>query len=291
MKRKLAELILCMLVMFWILPVAASADIGPKPSVRISFENMGDEVCYGTLISRYGTGPYPAWDGDPERFRDYGDQPEIWEAFASYEDPDGYRFLQFYVLCSESKTLNWTYYPPQNFKILLYYPEENQFEVSGIYDRYAFDSYFTVNLQDLHLENGSDLLIARSSYHYWPEVVSFLCRAAGTILLELGIAWLFRLRSREQIRVILLVNLVTQIGLNVLLNLVGFYRGPWAQIAAYVLLEIIVFAVEAGIYTHCFRRNPAHPVTAGKCIGYALAANLGSFLVGRWISIWVPMLF
>ena len=30
----------------------ASADTGSKASVRINFENMGDELCYGTLLSK-----------------------------------------------------------------------------------------------------------------------------------------------------------------------------------------------------------------------------------------------
>lgn len=292
MKRKWTALVLCLLMMFCMMPITAHADIGPKPSVRISFEHMGDEVCYGTLLSRRECdGPYRAWDGDPENICDYGDNRQVWEAFAAYEDPDGYFFIQFYERCSESKTLDWTYYPPQSFKILLYYPQEDRFEVSDIYERYAFDSYFTVDLNTLHPEDEGVRLEAERSYNYLPEMVSFLFRAAGTILVELGIAWLFHLRSREQLRVILLVNLVTQIGLNVLLNVVGFYRGPWAQIAVYVLLEVIVFAAEAGIYTHCFRRNAAQPVPARRCVLYALTANLCSFVVGRWISLWVPMMF
>ena len=31
------------------LPLIACADMGPKPSVRITFRGLGGEVCYGTL--------------------------------------------------------------------------------------------------------------------------------------------------------------------------------------------------------------------------------------------------
>ncbi len=58
MKRKLSQLIfvfLCVLVMF---PIGVSGDTGPKPSVTIKFENMGDELCYGTLLAKEeSTGP------------------------------------------------------------------------------------------------------------------------------------------------------------------------------------------------------------------------------------------
>ena len=51
----------------------AYADFGPKPSVRVNFENMGEELCYGTLLSaRESTGPSSAWDGVPEHARHNG---------------------------------------------------------------------------------------------------------------------------------------------------------------------------------------------------------------------------
>ena len=51
-------------------PITANADMGPKPSVRIRFENMGDALCYGTLLSeRESTGPASVWDGTEEHAR------------------------------------------------------------------------------------------------------------------------------------------------------------------------------------------------------------------------------
>lgn len=45
-KKKLTTLALCFVMAILLLPITASADTGPKPSVRITFENMGDETCY-----------------------------------------------------------------------------------------------------------------------------------------------------------------------------------------------------------------------------------------------------
>lgn len=104
-------------------PMTVNADMGPKASVRIQFEHMGDELCYGTLLSKEkSTGPASAgWkNGEcPEEYMD----PGIWKIFVNYKDPDGYYFLQRSWKVSESKELAWTYYPPGDFKILLYYPE------------------------------------------------------------------------------------------------------------------------------------------------------------------------
>ena len=48
---KLTFFTVIILVLTTLLSVAVNADMGPKASVRVNFENMGDELCYGTLLS------------------------------------------------------------------------------------------------------------------------------------------------------------------------------------------------------------------------------------------------
>ncbi len=89
-------------VLFLAVSVAAcmtaevKADMGPKPSTVIDFENMDGEKYYVTLLSEQrASGPHIAYEGD-------GDIPdgtygkEIWRAFNDYEDSDGFYFLQYY---------------------------------------------------------------------------------------------------------------------------------------------------------------------------------------------------
>ena len=73
MLRKMISLLFCMILIIS-LPVTAKADIGPKPSVRITFTGIEGETYYGTLLSeRRTTGPTTAWDG----YEDYRDwKPE-----------------------------------------------------------------------------------------------------------------------------------------------------------------------------------------------------------------------
>lgn len=55
-------MLLCMIMAVSAFPMTANADMGPKASVRIQFEHMGDELCYGTLLSKEkSTGPASAW--------------------------------------------------------------------------------------------------------------------------------------------------------------------------------------------------------------------------------------
>jgi len=244
MKRKLTTWIMCFIMVFAMLPITAHADTGPKPSVRINFENMGEEVCYGTLLSKTdSTGPSSAWDGNPEHIYNYDLDMDIWQAFVDYEDADGYYFLQEGWLCSESKELNWTYYPPSSFKILLYYPELDTYTVSGIYERYAFDSYFRVTMDGLEIKSVDD-----KAYDFTWELISLACRVVVTIALELAIALLFVLRQKKLIMTIFGVNVVTQIGLNVALNIINYNRGAYMFVFCYVLLEILVLFMRDTIF-------------------------------------------
>lgn len=275
----------------------AYADFGPKPSVRVSFENMGEELCYGTLLSAWeSTGPSSAWDGVEENARhngvegygSYGLEEEIWRAFVEYEDGDGYYFLQEGWVVSEEQELAWTYYPPNTFKILIYFPETGEFMTSGVYERYAFDSYFTVDMAEVD-ENG--LLLAEKSYRYGPEIASFFARFLLTFVIEMGIALLFGFRERKQLLLLLCVNGGTQLFLNVLLNIINYRSGMLAFVLSYILFELIVFAIEAVVYSVWLRRVSEKPKKVWVCVVYALVANAVSFLVGYNLALVIPSLF
>lgn len=291
MKRKLIVLFSGIFLVL-VLTTAASADSGPKPSVRVTFENMGEEVCYGTLLSLTdSTGPSSAWDGT-EHNRPNLDEEEkrIWRAFVDYEDVDGYYFLQEWWPCSETKTLDWTYYPPRSFKVLLYYPEEERFAVSGVQERYAFDSYFTVDLARNDAVSIKELHVEKS-YDYAEELISLAARIVLTIALELAVALLFFRRWAQLLRLIALVNIVTQVGLNVALNIINYQSGLYAFFFWYFVLELLVFAVEAVVYCSFASRAAARRIGKGRCIAYALTANVFSFIVGLLLAKLLPGIF
>lgn len=287
MKKGIAIWIVCFVITFAVFPVTAYADTGPKPSIHITFENMREDVCYGTLLSKSdSTGPASAWDGNPDHIRSSDLDIDIWQAFVDYEDADGYFFLQRGWLCSEKKELNWAYYPPSSFKILLYYPESGTYTVSDIYERYAFDSYFRVVMDGLEISCVDD-----SAYDFTWEAVSFVCRVVITIGLEIATAWLFGLRKKKLIAAVFAVNFATQVGLNVLLNIINYYRGAYMFILCYILLEILVFILEAAAYVFLFRKNGDPQISITRTVSYALAANIVSFFGGMMIATLVPGIF
>lgn len=301
-------LILCAVMIAVGFPVTVRADMGPKPSVRIHFENMGDELCYGTLLSKTKTtGPASAWDGieyhakhnENKSYSYAAFDYETWKVFAEYQDEDGYYFLQEGWKVSETKKIEWTYYPPQSFKILLYYPETQTFAVSGIYERYAFDTYYTVDMDGVHINevrceeaNGTpEGLEASRSYDYSQELISLAVRIVLTILIEMIIALLFGYRHKKQLLFLAGVNGGTQIVLNVLLNIINYKGGQLAFVLFYVLLEIAVFAIEAGIFYGRLGRMGNTSQPKWLAVVYAFAANAASFGVGMMAAQWMPGIF
>ena len=288
MLRKVLSLLIC-LILVLNLPVTAKADIGPKPSVRITFTGIKGETYYGTLLSeRRSTGPATAWDGY-EEYRDWKPESEkpIWEKFIAYEDTDGYYFLQEWWDCSETNQLNWTYYPPTPFKILLYFPETDSFYVSDIYERYAFDSYFSVDLS----EYATSPITARQSYDYTWEVISLVARIVLTIALELAIALLFGYREKKALGFLAIVNVITQVVLNVALNIINYRSGSMGFTFASICMEIVVFAIEAITYKAVLHRYSEIEKVNRRGVTYALVANTASFAIGLWLAHLIPGIF
>lgn len=286
------------------LPITVSADSGPKPSVVIDFSGLSGETYYATLLSSVEThGPYQALsfhsrnnpDFDVEKW--YSGREEDYPSFLKlngFEDADGYYFLKNYSNCSDIHEFTWTYYPPDSFKILLYFPEKDSFIVSGILGRYAFDTYYTATVQSDVNPNITyyDNMVVSKSYDYSWEIISLIARIIITIIVELLIALLlFGIKEKKQLFVILAVNLVTQIALNIALNIVNFHRGYKVFVYYYVLLELAIFIFEAILYTIILRKISEEAVTKSKTIIYALAANSASFLAGLGLAYIIPGIF
>lgn len=302
-------MLMCVVMVMMIFPITASADTGPKPSVRITFENLGDDLCYGTLLSsKPSTGPSSAWDGNEEDARhnenpneQYSYQPfgyDIWKAFVDYDEKDDFYFLQEAWQINETKELAWTYYPPNEFKILLYFPETGEYAVSGVYERYAFDSYFAVNMDGAKLSvdyneelSSDDRLNAYKSYNYNVEIGSLVARILITIVIEMVIALLFGYREKEQLLLLAGVNSGTQIILNVLLNIINYNSGEMAFVVFYVLFELIVFAIEAVLFYHLLNKISIKQKPKWLAVVYALVANAVSFGAGMLIAEWLPGIF
>lgn len=297
MKKKLSIMILSMAVIFILLPSFAYGDVGPKPSVVISFQGLEGKTYYATLLSEISsTGPYSAvgsFHGDVKYSVDDEDY-EIWEKFAAYEDEDGYYFLQYFKDCTQTSQFKWGYYPPQKFKVLVYFPDLDSFAVSEIYDQYAFDSYYKLDMTNIELEPQSRVagLKAVKDYDYTWELVSLFIRIIATIGIEILIAWIYGYRHKNQLGIIVKTNIGTQTLLNILLNTVNYFLGGLAFLLSYILMEVLVFAIEASAYSALLPRYGRERLAKKSyAVFYALIANAASFYLGWQIAKFIPGIF
>lgn len=129
---------------------------------------------------------------------------------------------------------------------------------------------------------------AARSYDYTKELVSLAVRVVLTVGAELGVAWLFHLRSRGQMALILVVNLLTQGALNLGLNWYAYKNGTMFLFLPYLLMELGVVLAEGGAYLGLM---PGGKGRGKQLAAYALAANGLSLALGWVLALFVPGIF
>lgn len=285
----------CLSVFAIILPTPAAADIGPKPSVVVQFEGLSGETYYVTLLSKSdSTGPYSADTPHEHISMDEGDLP-VWQKFWDYADSDGYYFINFLLKANDTDKFVWGYYPPSDFKILIYLPRTDTFISSAPLKRYAFDSYYTasVDMSEITLEAVNDYSFqTEKGNDIWPHLLSFAARLVGTLAIEILLALAFGFTSKKQLKVLFFANLATQVLLNAALSVIIYFDGLLTFSFYYILFEIIVTAAEALIYAKFLPPDSKKPQSrVWFIILYAVAANLLSFAVGTFLAYFSPEVF
>ena len=270
LKKKLLQMLLLLVLLVFTVP--ARADSGPKPSVWITLHGLPEGQVYAAVITPEDTFSLNKPSGVPE---------EIVEIFKAYEDPDGYTFCGYLYEVEEGGRISWTYYAPDHFKLLLYAGEEDRFISSGICERYAYKALYSAAVEGDRVEMNDYL-------GKYGLIVGFFARLAVTVGVEIVIALLFGLRSKRQMTVIVVTNLVTQLILNVILMNVGMPTNFIWYVFGFGLTELIVFAVETAVYAGTLRDETQ---TVGRLAFYAFTANLASMIMGFVFSNWFPMLF
>ena len=299
MKKRWCSILTALLLLLPLAAMPANADAGPKPSVVVELTGLEGRICWGTLLSQQeSTGPYGRFHGgeaaeDPEEDRALNALLPL-----ALADSDGFHLLDFAADCSSGE-LSWTYYPPHTYKIALWFPEEVALAVSGVYHRYAFDSYYRLDLSGVELTPGGivELEAARlqRDYPYGASLLALAGRVALTLGAELLLALAFGLRTGRALKWVAGVNLATQLGLNLALELFTYCNGALEGMMAilalpvYLAAEVAVTLVELRIYR---RKLTGEQGLSGRRItAYTWTANLCSFLTGVLLSFQLPSLF
>lgn len=321
MKKSLRSL-LAFLIAATVLCCIAMADTGPKPSAAFTFTGMPDEDYYVTMLAEVDHyGPHRIYqEGDDlpyvlEAGRDDPAYP-AWQKLVDYKDADGYYFLDdLFEQCHGDDEASWHYYPPERFKLLLYFPESDIFLCSTVTERYAFDSVYRLDLGGkspaeiaaltLTDPNGDPLPSGRDdetaigevtldkSDGTHQQIIGFFGRLGITLIIELALAWGWKYRKGSQLLFIGIVNLITQCLLNVALLYWGAQETSRGFIIFwYVLLELAVTGIEAAAYAYLLPGTDHREKSVRRHAAlYALSANLLSFLGGLALSEVFPILF
>lgn len=268
MKKIKYFVIILMCCLFLLVPV--NADMGPKPTVSIDFKGLEGKQYYVTLLSKTNSmGPFSMIE-DINDIDQTSEDYNILLKFFGYEDE--YYFLGEYTFsdCSSSHHYEWIYYPPDDFKILIYLVNEDAFICSDAYSRYAFDSYFNVEVSNN---------VMNVSKNGMSDGIKMIDRIVMTIIIEIIIAFIFKIKDIKSLIIISMVNLATQMLLNLILQ---YYIFSYIL----VLLEIAVIIIEALIYKITLKN-----INLKKIIQYTVIANTASFLMGLLLVHVLPNIF
>ena len=110
-------------------------------------------------------------------------------------------------------------------------------------------------------------------------LLQFFCMLLPTLLIEGVLLLAFGYRSRRSWLVFLLVNLVTQGGFALYLAVTVLNHGVsgWSLLF-YLPIELIIMVVELLAYRRLLTEK-----SRGRAVGYAVAANVCSAVVGLWL--------
>lgn len=277
--KKVFVFILVSVCVFFALGVNAFADMGPKSSVTVYVNGVEDgREYYIALVEKLD-----------EKYIHSKDEVE--KKINEFVRADGYVISNSpvdkpYHKLSGRDSARWGYMPPQTFKILLYFPDNESFLVSDVQDKYAFAAYYYVEV------NGDSLSVSKNggAKGIAVEVGGLLVRIVLTVLIEIGVAFGFGYRNKRMLRVILITNIITQLLLNALIAYGDYVLGGLGSVVAYIFGEIVVFLAEAIVFSVKLPTIPEGG-TVGRAWLYAFVANLASFFGGGFLLLMTDMLF
>lgn len=283
--KKVFAIVLSLFV-FLSVGLTAFADMGPKDSITFFVNGVGDGREYYIALIK---------DIDIENY-DYDKkletQDNVLKRIYEFSRDNGYILIEgavdrAYRKMTDRDSARWGYHPPYTFKILLYFPDSENFLVSEVLDKYAFNSYFTVDV------NGDSLTVEKNGgvKGILVEVGGLLIRIVLTVLIEIGVAFLFGYRGKRELKLIIITNVITQVLLNIFIAAGDYSLGGFGAVLAYIAGEIVVFIVEAAVYSANLPRVTETKARNGRAVGYAFFANLASFIGGMVLLTMTKMIF
>lgn len=274
--RKIVISILFCFLFIFVLPLTAHADIGPKDSLTVYVENAPSEPYYLDLLTQ-NSSTYDNFHNEGERealnaqmvdllysYRSKGWMPAFTEGTGVpmwgdlVGEPDGNKMAHCFGYVGL----------PDTYRIIIV-TASGKVTVSDICTRQALQSSITFDY-----ETGK----AVGPHICLSYLIQFLTTCIPTLIIEGMMLFLFGFSFKENYKLFLLVNILTQIFLTSTLGVALIKGGTMSAYFTQFPVEIIILVAEAIIY-YKFLKGTS-PKRA--CV-YGIAANLASWTIGFFL--------
>lgn len=136
-----------------------------------------------------------------------------------------------------------------------------------------YNNLLTLNYSTQTLQSGQPA---------WRQPLYIALRVALTLLIEGVVFFLFGFREKRSWIVFFIVNLITQLWVNVFAASNAFIGGYW--FFGYIGIEFCIFLGESIAFPIATDEN-----RKWKCVLYALTANTASLMLGSWLLSNLPV--
>ena len=248
MKKKLLFLLLILL-----LPITASADTGPKPSINVTLKNINTTNYKIDLLSDFSD--------KKEYINDIVDHYSNYKNEPIYKYHDDYMYatcLRNFLLHGEIEgNKEHTHYfgyfgVPNKFKVIIQMPD-GTIKVSELLEKKAFDYNVTIDANEMKVVSENKDI----------NIFNYIKILLITVIIELLLALLFKTKKYY---VIIITNIIT----NTLLQFAMF---KYSSILLFVMFELIIFVSEYFIYLRYIDINKK------KLLLYTALANVITMLL------------
>lgn len=299
--KKLTTALILICVLAISVTQSVSADFGPKASLKITILGLEKDTYKVDVLSEEMLGSntinepienlqwYSYFDEYPEELVGFGYHGlfsyTLYNGIGSIRQTDNKQLTQEYQL---------NYHPPQTFRIVVV-TNDGTIIISDLITRIAFDTVLEWDLREVSTTSfsvdegkisgnigiGYEDNYTVSPKFIWTSVWRTIYRVVITLIIEIGILFLFKYRQRETYIKVGIANLITQITLSALVIVSTNGIGILGAIASLLFLEIFVFTAEIIYYSIYLKEK-----TPGMAAIYAVVANTASLIIGFFVVIY-----
>ena len=283
MKRVSIIFITVLLMFVFVFSISASADMGPKPSLHIFVTGTDSEPYYLDLLLE-GNGEYHSNIHDEESKYN----STMLNTLKSHNEAGwhtgivqgtGGAPLFGDIVPSSDNSFSFGYFGVpgvgRQYKIIMVF-SDGSYAVSDVLTRQIYQEEITIKYD----KTSNSITVTKTQSKLLMFIKQFLPTLAGTLIIEVLLLLLFRIPIKENIVLVLIVNFVTNLGLNLVMFFSKISSGTLAAIFWFISLEIAILIAELIIYAVFLKSK-----SKGRSILYAITANVLSAVAGYLIML------